>query len=59
MRPAVPGYKKVRIAPVPGYLTNASGIVKTPAGMVRVSWEIEDGAFKIDYEVPQDMEVVR
>lgn len=59
VRPAAPGYKKVRIAPVAGYLTNASGIVKTPAGMVRVSWKIEDGAFKIDYEVPQNMEVVR
>lgn len=59
VRPAAPGYKKVRIAPAPGYLTNASGIVKTPAGMVRVSWKIEDGAFKIDYEVPQNMEVVR
>lgn len=59
VRPAAPGYKKVRIAPVPGYLTNASGIVKTPAGNIRVSWKIENGAFKIDYEVPQNMEVVR
>lgn len=59
VRPAAPGYKKVRIAPVAGYLTNASGIVKTPQGMVRVSWKIENGAFKIDYEVPQNMEVVR
>lgn len=59
VRPAAPGYKKVRIAPVPGYLTNASGIVKTPVGNIRVSWKIENGAFKIDYEVPQNMEVVR
>ena len=59
VRPAAPGYKKVRIAPVTGYLTNASGIVKTPAGNIRVSWKIEDGAFKIDYEVPQNIEVVR
>ena len=41
------------------YLTNASGIVKTPAGYIRVSWKIENGAFKIDYEVPQNVEVVR
>lgn len=59
VRPAAPGYKKVRIAPVAGYLTNASGIVKTPAGNIRVSWKIENGAFKIDYEVPQNIEVVR
>lgn len=57
--PAAPGYKKVRIAPVTGYLTNASGVVKTPAGNIRVSWKIENGAFKIDYEVPQNIEVVR
>lgn len=59
VRPAAPGYKKVRIAPVAGYLSNASGIVKTPAGNIQVSWKIENGAFKIDYEVPQNMEVVR
>lgn len=59
VRPAAPGYKKVRIAPVAGYLTNASGIVKTPAGNIRVSWKIENGVFKIDYEVPQNIEVVR
>ena len=59
VRPAAPGYKKVRIDPVPGYLTSAFGIVKTPAGNIRVSWKIENGAFKIDYEVPQNIEVVR
>lgn len=59
VRPAAPGYKKVRIAPVTGYLKNASGIVKTPAGNIRVSWKIENGAFKIDYEVPQNIEVIR
>lgn len=59
VRPAAPGYKKVRIAPVPGYLTSASGVVKTPVGKIRVSWKIENGAFKIDYEVPRDVEVVR
>lgn len=38
---------------------NASGIVKTPMGNIRVSCKIENGAFKIDYEVPQNIEVVR
>lgn len=59
VRPAAPGYKKVRIAPVTGYLTHASGVVKTPGGNIRVSWKIEDGVFQLDYEAPQDMEVVR
>ncbi len=59
VRPAAPGYKKVQIAPVAGYLTNASGVVKTPVGNIRVSWKIEDGVFKIDYEAPRNIEVVR
>lgn len=59
VRPAVPGYKKVKIAPVPGYLTSASGRVKTPVGEISVAWRIKDGSFKIDYEVPEDIEVVR
>ncbi|HIY02910.1 MAG TPA: hypothetical protein IAA26_13890 [Candidatus Blautia faecipullorum] len=59
VRPAAPGCRKLRIAPVTGYMTHASGKVKTPAGEVKVSWRIQDGAFKIDYEVPRDIEVVR
>ncbi|MCD8009757.1 MAG: hypothetical protein LUF34_02970 [Lachnospiraceae bacterium] len=59
VRPAAPGYRKVRIAPVPGSLSHTSGTVMTPKGEIHVSWRIEKGAFKMDYEVPQDMEVVR
>lgn len=59
VRPAAPGYRKVRIAPVLGYLEWARGEVATPRGEIRVSWKIEDGVFKLDYEVPRDMEVVR
>ena len=51
VRPLEPGYKKVRIAPVPGYLTQASGTVKTPIGDISVSWEIKDGALSVDYRV--------
>lgn len=58
VRPAEPGYKKVRIAPVPGYLTSASGCVKTPAGDIKVSWRIENGVFKMEHEVPQDIQVM-
>lgn len=55
VRPAEPGYQKVRIAPTPGYLTYASGRVKTPVGEIRVSWKKENGVFKIEHEVPQDV----
>lgn len=56
VRPAAPGFGKVRIAPVPGYLIRAEGKVRTPRGDVRVSWEIKEGTFQYDYEVPEGME---
>lgn len=59
VRPAAPGYGKVSIAPVPGYLSWARGQVKTPKGDVRVAWEMREGEVKVDYEVPRGMEVVR
>lgn len=59
VRPAAPGYQKARIAPVPGYLTRAAGVVKTPVGDIRVSWKTEGGVFKLDYEAPQNVEIVR
>ncbi|MBP3877771.1 MAG: hypothetical protein J6E44_07440, partial [Lachnospiraceae bacterium] len=46
VRPAAPGYEKISVRPVPGYLTHASGTVHTPAGDVCVSWKYEDGAIK-------------
>lgn len=43
VRPAAPGYEKIRISPVPGYLTAASGTVCTPKGCITVSWERQNG----------------
>lgn len=57
VRPAQPGIKKVQIAPVLGYLTSASGAIKTPRGEIQVSWKMEDGEWKLDYEVPQGLEI--
>ncbi len=36
VRPAAPGYQKISIQPVPGYLDYAKGDVITPHGMVHV-----------------------
>lgn len=55
VRPAAPGYAKVRIAPVPGYLTHASGTVCTPRGDIHVSWEMVDGALRLSYQLPEGM----
>lgn len=34
-----PGYKKISVTPVPGYLDWAKGDVITPRGIVHVSWK--------------------
>jgi hypothetical protein len=41
--PALPGFKKIRIAPRMELLESASGRFFTPAGDVSVSWTKEDG----------------
>ena len=46
VRPAAPGYEKISVKPVPGYLTHASGTVHTPAGDIEVSWDSETGDTK-------------
>lgn len=56
VRPAAPGFEKVAIAPVPGYLGWAKGDVITPWGMVHVEWEkAADGKLKLNYQVPDEM----
>ena len=58
VRPASPGYEKIRICPVTGYQKWARGEVITPKGMVSVSWEKDDnGKIHLDYQVPEGMEV--
>jgi hypothetical protein len=39
VRPAAPGYTRISVRPVPGYLHHASGKVHTPAGVPEVFWE--------------------
>ena len=46
VRPAAPGYEKISVKPISGYMTYAAGTVHTPAGDVRVSWENENGTVK-------------
>lgn len=50
---AAPGYKKITIAPQPGGgLSNATGELETPYGLVKSAWKIENGIFKLDVVVP-------
>lgn len=56
VRPAAPGFEKVRIQPVCGYLTSAKGEVITPRGTVTVEWKKEE-ELKLHYTVPAGLEV--
>lgn len=59
VQPAEPGFQKIAVRPVSGYLDYARGQVATPKGMVYVEWEKkEDGNLDVRYKVPQGVEVV-
>ncbi|MFI9169131.1 family 78 glycoside hydrolase catalytic domain [Streptomyces lincolnensis] len=48
-----PGYKRSRIAPVPGgNLTEGSGSLKTVYGLLSSKWSTHDGAFDLKVTVP-------
>ena len=38
VRPAAPGYERITVSPVPGYLDHAEGTVCTPHGDIHVAW---------------------
>lgn len=57
VQPAEPGYKAVKIAPIPGYMTYANGVVKTPVGDIKVRWNLEENNLHLEYEVPEGIEV--
>ena len=51
--PLEAGYKKIRIAPIPGGpLTWASAALNTPYGKVSSSWKIENSIFYLDVTIP-------
>lgn len=54
VRPAAPGFEKIEVSPVPGYLSHAEGSVITKWGLVKVQWEKEaDGSLHTTYELPE------
>ena len=53
LAPAAPGYRRIRIAPVPGGgLSWASSRHRTPYGLAEVSWRIDNGSMALDALVP-------
>ena len=55
VRPAAPGYEKIEIRPVSGYLKEAEGTVKTPKGMIYVKWTKEGDKLDLTYQTPDSV----
>ena len=55
VRPAAPGYEKIRVRPCPGYLHKASGTVHTPHGDVRVAWELKSDRLDLHIDASADV----
>ncbi|WP_224751720.1 family 78 glycoside hydrolase catalytic domain [Microbacterium helvum] len=59
LAPAAPGWREVRIAPVPGGgLTRAAAAHVSPFGRIEVSWRIADGEFVLDTLIPDGVTAV-
>ena len=56
VRPEMPGFRKVLLAPHPGDLQWARGRVSTIQGPVQVSWKQETDALDLDVELPAGCE---
>ena len=56
VEPAEAGWKRIRICPRMLFLGQASGRAVTPEGIVGVSWQVENGAFRMSVCLPAGAE---
>ena len=56
IRPAAPGFARVRIAPQPGALGWIEGAMPHPLGMIRVRLEREGGGMRVVVDLPPGLE---
>jgi len=55
--PQEPGFKRIRIAPIPGgRLTNASAELDTPLGKACSAWKLHGKFFQLDVTIPPNAE---
>ncbi len=58
VRPVSPGFAEFVVDPVPGVVESASGVVPTPHGGIKLSWEMVGGTLKPKLEHPSGTTVV-
>lgn len=54
VRPAAPGFREVRIQPLPGSLNRLRSRVPHPLGQVETAWERTGDTFHFQYNLPKD-----
>jgi alpha-L-rhamnosidase len=53
LAPAAPGYRRLRVAPLPGPgITAAAATHETPYGTAAVSWTVDGSSFAVEVTVP-------
>ena len=55
IRPAAPGYARLRVAPVLGELTSLDATAATPHGPVSVRYRVANGLLEAEIERPRDL----
>ena len=58
VRPAAPGYRKVKVQPHTEYLHSAKGTVLTPVGTVSVKWQKDGEKISLEVDAPEGVEVI-
>ncbi len=57
LRPAEPGYRRIRIQPTPGPgIDWVKGSLRAPVGEIAVSWRAQDGELSLEVTVPDGIE---
>ncbi|KAL9947001.1 hypothetical protein D7B24_008898 [Verticillium nonalfalfae] len=57
--PAEPGYKRIRVAPVPGGgITKAKATLVSPFGRISTDWSVDEHGFHLTLEVPPNSRAI-
>lgn len=55
VKPAAPGFERIKIAPHPCDLTEARGRVPTPQGPAQIQWRRENAMFHLHFTLPENI----
>ena len=58
VRPAEPGYNKISIKPVCGYIEYAKGTVVTPKGEIQVEWHKNNDQVELEYKASESVKKI-